>query len=1322
VKKVRNFLLLSIVLLLGLGLAVYLVIRSDWAREKVRERAIAEMEKATGARVEMKSFDFDYKTGVASLDGLVLHGSEPANAEPLFQAKSVRAGLKIISIFERKVDLAKLTIESPAINIIVGKDGSTNFPTPPGARKRTKNAIEEVLDLAVSEFKINDGTVQYAQQRYPLTLRGEHLNVKLDYESAGRRYKGTVNSKKVTIGAGKIEPFALDVSAQVVVDGKQITISEARLATKKSSAVLNGVVTTFPRLDGEFDASAKVSLTEVSSLFHTRFIEGAVGVNGKLHWNAEGYRFNGKTSGAGLLIRAGGAVFRSVTIKSDVAWSPGLIVAKQLAVYSPEGEFKGSGELRNYSRFVVDGDVRDISLEDLNPEPEKHRFAWSGLVSGPVHAEGEVGASHVQVAKVTAQLSIVPATGAIPLEGYVNLNYVQSANAVQLTDTYFSTPSSRLNVSGTLREVMRVTFTSKDLNDVLPALALFGAELPDGLPVQLKDGTAKFDGVVTGDLKTPHAVGSVAMGNFIYNGRKYDQLTLDVDANPSILKASRVTLVADGMRANGNAVVPLKEWRLNETGTLSAAFALSGVDVPQLLEQAGVAFDAEGTLTATVTVVGTPGDPAMQAKVSIENASIEKEKFDRMQLDVHYRDGLVNVISGQAAAGTSKFVFKGSYDRRGALKFDVTGSAITLSHWKAVRDLSRPVDGVAELRAIGSGVIVAKQLQLKTLDARLAVKGFSLDKKKLGTLDVVAATGGSTLSLQADATLNDSKVKLNGEWRLEAGYQGSGKLEFTPISFATLQDLQPAQANQERWPITGVIAGSASFKGPALIPSQWKGEITLTSLEVRPQRRVRAAGAAAQYLVLRNAKPVKLEVDGNSITVRSAVLTAKETNIEASGTLSFVDRSPWDLKLKGTMNLEVLKNFDSDILATGVATLDASVRGELRDPQLFGKLELKNASLFVQDIPNGLDKVNGTVLFINKRATIDNKLTAETGGGAISLSGFVEASGDELRYRLMATANHVRLRYPEGVSTVADFNLGLTGTSARSMLSGNISVVRSGFTPRTDIGTILAQSGKSTIAQTTANDFLRNMLFDVRIQTAPNVELQTSLTRDVQANADLRLRGSPIRPILQGRIVVNQGEINFFGNKYTINRGQVSFFNSTDPVIDMDLETRVRGVEVTINFAGPINKLNVSYRSDPPLQSQEIIALLTVGRSPDSNQAIATAPAGQNQGSFLDSTANSLLGQAISAPVNSRLQRLFGVSRVKIDPQLTGFEGTPQARLTLEQQVSKDITVTFVTNLNKTQQQIVRVEWDLNPNWSAVAVRDENGIFGLDFLYKRRFK
>jgi translocation and assembly module TamB len=159
---------------------------------------------------------------------------------------------------------------------------------------------------------------------------------------------------------------------------------------------------------------------------------------------------------------------------------------------------------------------------------------------------------------------------------------------------------------------------------------------------------------------------------------------------------------------------------------------------------------------------------------------------------------------------------------------------------------------------------------------------------------------------------------------------------------------------------------------------------------------------------------------------------------------------------------------------------------------------------------------------------------------------------------------------------------------------------------------------------------------------------------------------------------------------------------------------------VNISFSGSLNKLNFSYRSDPPLEGNEIIALLAVGRTPSAAGPLASTQSTTNT-SYLATGSNALLGQAI-APVSGRLQKFFGVSHIKIDPQLTDVTAIPQARLTFEQQVSSDITLTYITNLAVTNQQIVRIEWDLNKRWSVVALRDENGAFGIDVQYKKRFK
>src|SRR5437762_11147191 len=93
-------------LLIAASVATILVFRSDWFRDKLRERIVAEIENSTGGRVELGGVHLNWTGLTAQVDKLVLHGKEAAGEPPLLQSNSVVVGLRIISALERKVDLA----------------------------------------------------------------------------------------------------------------------------------------------------------------------------------------------------------------------------------------------------------------------------------------------------------------------------------------------------------------------------------------------------------------------------------------------------------------------------------------------------------------------------------------------------------------------------------------------------------------------------------------------------------------------------------------------------------------------------------------------------------------------------------------------------------------------------------------------------------------------------------------------------------------------------------------------------------------------------------------------------------------------------------------------------------------------------------------------------------------------------------------------------------------------------------------------------------------------------------------------------------------
>jgi translocation and assembly module TamB len=172
----------------------------------------------------------------------------------------------------------------------------------------------------------------------------------------------------------------------------------------------------------------------------------------------------------------------------------------------------------------------------------------------------------------------------------------------------------------------------------------------------------------------------------------------------------------------------------------------------------------------------------------------------------------------------------------------------------------------------------------------------------------------------------------------------------------------------------------------------------------------------------------------------------------------------------------------------------------------------------------------------------------------------------------------------------------------------------------------------------------------------------------------------------------------------------------------LTLHTQAKGVDVVLRATGPVDNIKLSYTSDPPLQFQEIVTLLAAGKTPTSDPTLLAKQPSQPAQNFQQMGATALLSKAVADPVANRLQRVFGVSQLKIDPTFTNGSDLPQAQVTVQQQVTSNLTFTYATGLTDANAQTVRVELTLNPQWSASAMRDQNGIFSINLLYKRQLR
>ena len=337
------------------------------------------------------------------------------------------------------------------------------------------------------------------------------------------------------------------------------------------------------------------------------------------------------------------------------------------------------------------------------------------------------------------------------------------------------------------------------------------------------------------------------------------------------------------------------------------------------------------------------------------------------------------------------------------------------------------------------------------------------------------------------------------------------------------------------------------------------------------------------------------------------------------------------------------------------------------------------------------------------------------GGGHVKLGGFV-TYGRTLGFNLTADGTDIRFRY-SGISATSDQTLRLTGTQDNALVSGNITVTRFAQIPSADLQSLFAQASAPARIPNPKSP-LNNLHLEIRILSTPELTVQTSLAK-LSGDVDLRLRGTAARPVLLGRVNIAEGDIKLAGTKYHLERGDITFIDPVriDPVLDVEATTRVRDYDITIGLHGTLERLNTTYRSDPPLSSDDIISLLAFGKTQTENAMGTTTSPGLGQ-----SAGGILLSSAINQTTTNRVSRLFGSSSIRINPSVGGVDNDPNARLTVEQQVSNDITLTYITNLARSAQEVIQFEYNINSEYTLTGMRDENGVVSFDLLIRKRKK
>ncbi|SEF93490.1 translocation and assembly module TamB [Bryocella elongata] len=1426
-------------LVLMLGVATWYTGTNDF-QHRVGREVKEVLEDSTGGRVDVGHIGFSLWHLAIEVDGLVIHGTEPAGEMPYLSADKILLRLRINTFIshtvgkgpQTHVGLNFLRVEQPHVHLIVNKDGTTNQPTPKHPTPSTEPVQNTLLDLQAGDVQLANGLAVINDKSIPFDMAAHDLAAEVKYLPQTDHYGATVdlNDLRTRISKQPEVQSQLHITAELGRD--MFALNKVDFTTARNTHLsANVFLRDFAKPVWQASANGSVDLKQLGLLAGIDgFSAGSVELDVSGHscdvtpqeaqtkphfWQRshktspaakalppspdcqKGYllvggvkahrvayripqvRFHDVDAVAQLHVTPEELLFNSITstlpgggrIAGDMKienWLGEVLpdspvasattvasekvannAAKSIGAKAPVDNVKAvkrkdvSPKTAAATAAPVTGThtyitvkVQGISLRTIMDITAPEHYGDLGLdtsIAGPVEVEWGGPATNVaDTVKVDADLAFTP-TGKqtrgrqnIPVSGHVVGHYDGANETVKITSVNLQTPSTTLDANGILGvnkgdplTQLALNLQARDLSEFDSVLQTLGFENNGkkgsaAIPVALH-GALNFNGSAHGAVRNLDVKGHLSADNFeAASGTTadvhIDSLVADAEYSPnsglavgsSTIKRNTAVLEVAGTYRPRKVVSRrgLVSYVWDDGGDINTNLKLDTAQAADLLDIAGQKgkIPLTGTVAANAHAAGTLKTLAGGGEVTLKNGSAYGESYQNLDVIFTMAGPQIDASHLLVQAYDMSVSGSGSYNYETKhITAQLAGSNMQLAKLAAVRNAG--ADGVLTFNADANGTLQEPNLHAKLSLAKLIYQG-----KALGDLNATAYSTKSIVYYDVHSNALGAQLVANGQTALTGNFDTSAKL--------TLADLDIANAIALFAPgsvkATSKISGTITVNGPATQPKQLVGNIELNLADIM-----------VQGIDLKTAEPLRASLRNGTLTIDQLHITGRDTDLRAGGSaVLFGDPNPkggtLSINAGGAINMGLAHVFDQDLITSGKVIFNVGANGRLLAPELNGKVQFQNVNLAIDGIPNGLSSMNGTLVFNENRLDVQS-LTGRSGGGDLKIGGSIYYQKG-LVADLTATGDNVRVRY-NGLSATANANFRLQGGPQSLLFSGNVLITRFNVGPDVDFAGFAGAGGVELPPDPTSA--ANKVRLDVRITSSPQLDFQNSYAK-LAGTVDLTVRGTTAVPSILGRIQITEGSATFAGTKYQLDRGTIYFSNPVriDPIIDLTASARVENYDITIGLNGTMTNLKPTYRSEPPLTEADIFNLLALGRTQEEAQLYQE----QQVQAGTDPTTSALLGGALNATVSSRVGKLFGAGSVKIDPAFVGTLGNSSARITVQEPLSKQLTLVFATNVNQTAQQLIQVQWQVSENRSIVATRDESGVFSIVYKIRKRYR
>ena len=941
----------------------------------------------------------------------------------------------------------------------------------------------------------------------------------------------------------------------------------------------------------------------------------------------------------------------------------------------------------------------------------------SGTVSTRLTAEaGETSADRIPI---TGEVAMRADRGTFDIQ---QVNLQTPATKLTATGRFSFENDSNLQVdlnSSDAAELQTVLISSGLQPEVEEQMHSYGVELA---------GQLAFNGNIRGRLSSPNLNGKVSVGTLIVNGTELGSLAASVEMDDSQIK------VPDGSlqeRDGGGVQFSLVKPRTGENNT-SIDATLDRFSARNLLalspfnNNKQLTSDTQSDISGKIQVKGIPDAMSGSADLRFGPGKLGGEPLESLVARATFNGPNVNIENVDVRLVAGHIVASGNLNTK-SRAFDFQGKAENIQLARLGALANRPgfpsVTGSADFTAHVIGSLSDEDFSNYQITFDGQGRDVTINGRPAGTVALSGKTENKELSVTFTTGILGPPQVVSAKVNL-ASPRLPATIE-TTFTNADLTNLFQIAMPGSGVRVSGRANGTIRAEGNLVDEDQnfslagLSGTANFSELSFR-----------VEDVQLNATTPLVVRFTPNEITFDGTRFTGPGTNIVLDGTLATASGGKQSLNVNGDLNMRVLNGLSPDFFSSGTAEVAVRINGSFEEPRVIGTATINNGSVsaLIGNDRWTIANLHAALRFTANQAQIDS-LNGTIGGGRVSATGGALLEGFTVSaFRVNLHGDDVTVPFPPDFRSTLDADVEIRGSSREQLIGGVVNLRRTEYTKDIELADLINTRRGESIEEGVEIALARTAVFTALRVEGRNALVVRNNLADLVGSVSLQLDGPVNDPTISGRITATSGTLNFRNDRYDITRALVDLppGRNADPILNVQAESQIRGYRVIVGLTGPLSQPQAVVHSEPALPQADVVSLITTGQlsSGDTSSSVLSQ-------SEVGAATSLLTDALINAPAQRATSKLFGLTRFEISPVIGGTAGsTPAARLTLGRRISKELSVTYSTNVTSDPNQILALEYRVSDRLSFTAQYEQASTrrlsartnnFSFEIRFRKRF-